>query len=252
MLTNKNIILAILFYMIFSNMNLNQSAGIASNPIVMTLILSGIVYMLDKSKKLDKFTEQIKEDFSAPNKTGINNVQNVDQLKEKFDQNNKDLTKYVEPDNNLGYPSVPQIIKETAKMTNKTDCNCDDLAQKSIYNFLKERRLVDKRGLLHYADDYFADLGYSDLRWENYISGKSGGAGVYNSLDMGKFNVINSDRWAPPSRLPSTCKTDHSIGVSPVATVGYPANLQEFDESRRIMPKDNINIDYIKERLNKQ
>lgn len=248
MLTNKNIILSILFFIIFNNMNLNQTTNISGNPIFMTAILSLIVYMLDKSNKTEKFLEK----FTVPNNINtINNTKNINQLKNQFNVNNKDLEVYIDPNNKLGYPSVKQIVKETIKSNNKTDCNCDDMAQKSIYNFLKERRIVDKKGLLHYADDYFADLGYSDIRYENYISPKSGGAGVYNSLDMGGYNIINSDRWAPPARLPTSCKNNDVTNVSPIATVGYPLNLQEFDQSRRILPKDNINIDYIKDRLNK-
>lgn len=248
MLSNKNIILAILFFMIFNSMNLNQSTNFMSTPMFMTAILSLVVYMLDKSNKSEKFNEN----FTVPNNiTTINKTQTINQLKDQYEQNNKDLTKYIEPGNNLGYPSVPQIVKETVKLNNKTNCNCDDIAQKSIYNFLKERRLVDKKGLLHYADDYFGDLGYSDIRWENYISPKSGGAGVYNTLNMGQYNLLNTDRWATLGKMPTSCKPNDAINVTPIATVGYPLNLMEYDNSRRILPKDNINIDYIKDRLNK-
>lgn len=243
MFSKKNIILAILFFMIFNNVTINHSIGPTFNPIFITVILSLIVYILDKPNK--------KENFSVPNNiTTTNQTKTINDLKNRYIQNTNDLNQYIEPGNNLGYPSIPQIVKETSMINNKTNCNCDDIAQKSIYNFLKERRLVDKKGLLHYADDYFGDLGYSDIRWENYISPKAGGAGIYNSHDMAKYNLINTDRWAPPARLPTTCKSNDAVNVTPIATVGYPLNLQEFDNSRRILPKDNINLDYIKDRLN--
>jgi len=166
---------------------------------------------------------------------------NIKDLDIKYKKSIEDIKKA----NDLGYKSVDNIVKDSNK-----NCNCEEVSKKSIYNFLKERRLIDKRGLLHYADDYFADMGYSDIRWENYISPKQGGNGVYNTFDMHKYNILNTDRWAPPSRFHADCKTDNPNIISPVATSGYPVNLLEFDESRKILPRDKINIEYIKDRLN--
>jgi hypothetical protein len=45
------------------------------------------------------------------------------------------------------------------------------------------------------------------------------------------------------------CKTEQKCQVCPTLTKGYPLNLKEFNNARKIMPPDIINLDYINEKL---
>ena len=244
---NKNIILFFLFYIIFNNIPNNNLP--LNNPLLLSIILYLIINIID-SNNHEKFIEPLDQIKINKKIIPVKKNENLSKLVDKTNIKDLDI-KYkksiedIKKANDLGYKSVDNIVKDSNK-----NCNCEEVSKKSIYNFLKERRLIDKRGLLHYADDYFADMGYSDIRWENYISPKQGGNGVYNTFDMHKYNILNTDRWAPPSRFHADCKTDNPNIISPVATSGYPVNLLEFDESRKILPRDKINIEYIKDRLN--
>ena len=44
---------------------------------------------------------------------------------------------------------------------------------------------------------------------------------------------------------PPLCKTDDNCKVCSTTTTGYPVNVLEWNRSRKIMPADNINVDYI-------
>ena len=64
------------------------------------------------------------------------------------------------------------------------------------------------------------------------------------------FTYLDTSRWAPPSRNPPVCKTEARCPVCPVSTSGYPVDVLEYDDTRKVMPPDNININYIKDQLN--
>jgi len=153
------------------------------------------------------------------------------------------------PHQYTGLPSKQDIIKDTIRANKAENCNCDDVAEKAVTKFLKNRRLLDKNGLLHYADDYIGDMGYSQLRLDNYIPLGASGNGVYNSWDLGKYNVLNTDRWKPSGVNTLQCKTDKMPEPQPVDSK-MPLNLLNWDYSRKVMPHDQININYINDKLN--
>jgi hypothetical protein len=153
------------------------------------------------------------------------------------------------PHQYTGLPSKQDIIKDTISANKAENCNCDDVAEKAVTKFLKNRRLLDKNGLLHYADDYIGDMGYSQLRLDNYIPLGASGNGVYNSWDLGKYNVLNTDRWKPSGVNTLQCKTDKMPEPQPVDSK-MPLNLLNWDYSRKVMPHDQININYINDKLN--
>jgi hypothetical protein len=163
-------------------------------------------------------------------------------------KNNSDLqpTKVgIETDEQRTTVSNPPIQTDVSK----DSCDCNEFADKAITKFLKDRRILDKNGMLHYADDYFGDMGYSQLRLDNYIPLGAGGDGVYNSWDMSQYSVLNTNRWKP-TEIPATrCKTDVMPDPQPVGDK-IPLNLMNWDYSRRVLPHDNINVKYINEKLN--
>jgi hypothetical protein len=145
-------------------------------------------------------------------------------------------------------PSKNTIIEQTISQNKAESCNCEDIANKAISKFLSNRRLLDNKGLLHYADAYIGDMGYSDLRYENYIPVGSEGDGVYNSWDMGKYALINTSRWRPTQKNEGRCRTDTPYDPQPLDK--GQMNLMNWDYERKVMGPDNINVDYINDKLN--
>lgn len=60
------------------------------------------------------------------------------------------------------------------------------------------------------------------------------------------YSFLPPSQWYPKSPIPPVCVTDKQCPVQPIYTVGSPVDVKEWDSSRRIMPPDRINIDYIK------
>jgi hypothetical protein len=141
------------------------------------------------------------------------------------------------------------IISDTVKSNNAIGCNCEDIADKAISKFLSNRRLLDNRGMLHYADAYLGDMGYSQLRFENYIPLGSQGNGVYDSWDLSQYAIINSDRWKPTIENTNKCRVDKLNVPQPIDSKA-PLNLMNWDYATKVLGPDNINTRYINERLN--
>jgi len=129
------------------------------------------------------------------------------------------------------------------------ECDCEKVAELAITKFLKDRRIIDNNGLMHYADAYFGDMGYSQLKLDNYIPVGESGNGVYDGWDLAEYNQLNTDRWKLPERNMVQPKMEKMTVPQPVDN-NAPLHLANFDYSRRVLGPDNINVDYIKDKLN--
>ncbi len=65
-----------------------------------------------------------------------------------------------------------------------------------------------------------------------------------NSFEYG-YAYLNTSKWSVPMYRPPVCKTDDNCKVCATATSGYPVDVKEWNNSRKIMPPDNINTEYI-------
>ena len=64
------------------------------------------------------------------------------------------------------------------------------------------------------------------------------------------YSFLPPEKWYPqPPRAP-TCVTDSPCPVCPVNTTGSPVDVKEWDDSRNVLQPDNINLEYIANRLN--
>lgn len=63
-------------------------------------------------------------------------------------------------------------------------------------------------------------------------------------------SFLPPEKWYPQPPFPPLCVSEKRCQVCPVFTTGTPVDVKEWNSSRRIMPPDNINIDYIKDKLN--
>jgi hypothetical protein len=284
----KYLLIILIIYFFASKIPVDKLPG--NNPFIVTLIVAIIIYLLDQPNVLfDSSTEHYnqihlnnniitkiveetinkmpKEHFenninatttqpltpptTPPNIVveSLNKIQeqaNVKPIKSE-NENNKNV-------NNQdimmsGLPSKSSIITDVVNKNNAENCDCNDIADKAITKFLKNRRILDKNGMLHYADDYFGDMGYSQLRLDNYIPLGASGEGVYDNWDLSQYSVLNTERWKPSSKNQAHCKTDVMPDPQPVDSK-MPLNLMNWNYSRKVMPHDEINVEYIKEKLN--
>jgi len=82
----------------------------------------------------------------------------------------------------------------------------------------------------------------------------------YNSIPLGQnlntmekdfsYTFLPPDRWYPVPPHPPVCVAEKVCPVCPVYTNGTNLDLKEWNDSRRITPPDNINVQAIREKLN--
>lgn len=98
------------------------------------------------------------------------------------------------------------------------------------------------------------EMGYTD-----YADNTNGGYVDYNNFpqyDLASaefepgFSYLPPSQWYPVPPHPPVCVSEKRCPVCPVFTTGLPADLKEWNSSRRVMPPDQINTKYIEEKLN--
>jgi len=78
----------------------------------------------------------------------------------------------------------------------------------------------------------------------------------YNSLPVNLGSDDDGDTmlppkyWFPVPAHPPVCVTEKKCPVCPVFTEGASVDMKEWDNSRRITPPDNINVDAVRGKLN--
>jgi hypothetical protein len=92
------------------------------------------------------------------------------------------------------------------------------------------------RDELPYNNDDFNHLPVPD----NYNTG---------SFEYG-YSFLPPERWYPTPPHPPVCVTQQRCNVCPSNTTGAPVDVKEWNDARRIMPPDNINVSYVEEKLN--
>ena len=65
-----------------------------------------------------------------------------------------------------------------------------------------------------------------------------------NNFEYG-YSYLNTDKWSVPMYRPPVCKSDESCKVCSSNTTGYPVDVKEWHSSSKILPPDNINLEYI-------
>jgi len=61
------------------------------------------------------------------------------------------------------------------------------------------------------------------------------------------FTILDPKYWRPRKEDPIDIYQENVCPVCPSLTSGYPVNLLEFDQARRIISSDNISEDYVRE-----
>lgn len=98
------------------------------------------------------------------------------------------------------------------------------------------------------------EMGYTD-----FSEASSGGYVDYNNfpkhdLETAEFEYGHSflppSQWYPTPPHPPVCVSEKRCPVCPVFTTGLPADLKEWNASRRVLLPDQINVKYVQEKLN--
>jgi nitrate/TMAO reductase-like tetraheme cytochrome c subunit len=87
------------------------------------------------------------------------------------------------------------------------------------------------------------ELGYTDY---NHLpmSGLNTGSFEYG------YSFLPPAQWYPQPPNPPVCVTDNKCPVCPINTQGWPVDVKEWNDTRRITPPDRINVDYVQQKLN--
>lgn len=73
---------------------------------------------------------------------------------------------------------------------------------------------------------------------------------VFDTTGKPGYSFVDPKDWYPPTYRPPICVSNNRCPTQPVSTGKAYAELLEFDDARRVMPPDNINVKYVSEKLN--
>jgi hypothetical protein len=63
-------------------------------------------------------------------------------------------------------------------------------------------------------------------------------------------SFLPPEKWYPQPPIPPVCVSEKQANVCPMLTTGAPSDVKEWNSSRRITGPDNINVKYVKDKLN--
>lgn len=70
-----------------------------------------------------------------------------------------------------------------------------------------------------------------------------------NTFEHG-YTYLQTDKWNAPDYDNTVCKIENKCNICEEDYEGYPVDVSKWNHSRKILPRDNININYIKDKLN--
>ena len=147
---------------------------------------------------------------------------------------------------------VNEIMEEKKTDLNKEFVNNNNeeemKTKKYIDNLFGKNKYFDNNGFVKNVLD--TDLKYSQLSIDQMEK-----LGEYDNTFTNNWQndyiLLNTDKWRPPINNQYKVKCEKTCPVCPSLTKGYPVNVREFNNSKKILPPDNISVDYIIDKLNK-
>jgi hypothetical protein len=154
-------------------------------------------------------------------------------------------------ENIVGYDSsntqISEMLKQLANKleTDNNECNCEKKVNEAINKYLKNGKYIDDNGIIKNIIN--SDMIYNQLDTTMLQSLGSHDNSFSNKWDKG-YTYLNTTKWSVPKvsiPQPPNINNIHSS-----LTPGYPINVLEFDNSRKVLGPDSINLQYIKDKLN--
>jgi hypothetical protein len=95
---------------------------------------------------------------------------------------------------------------------------------------------------------------HSDMNYSIYSERQTEPLGKFskdftNNFDHG-FSYLQTDKWKPPEYDNTVCKIEKKCDYCEEDYEGYPVDVSKWNYSRKILPRDNINVKYIEDKLN--
>jgi hypothetical protein len=140
-------------------------------------------------------------------------------------------------------PEVKQEVKQEIKLENDSDG--------SIYNYQNTLKQLEasgvqrtgsraEEGTLNSEIQYDRNSGYSLPLPENYRK---------EDFEYGD-SFLPPEKWYPQPPFPPVCVAEKKCPVCPVYTTGTPIDVKEWNNASRVTQPDEINVKYVKEKLN--
>jgi hypothetical protein len=205
--------------------------------------------LLDTLNKMDKkFKEERK----------LKNLAKEKLLAKKQIENEKKLMLI----NKINLLKEKQINKEkkksTEKFSNKSeDDNKDNKKEEENEKLLERIRNLEKKlNKLESLSSSDTKVNTENSDWKYNTFNKKNMKPIGDGLQDWKndYVLLNTDKWAPALNPAPVCKTEKKCPICPNMSAGYAktySTLKDFNSSRKIMPPDTINVDYINDKLNK-
>ena len=241
---------------------------IITDKVAKTYLLMGkdIFKVIIKNYKLIILQEQIdfKSDITQLNKdlelTMKNNLEKILKLNISIEINSLDESNFktfllVEftpsIENIVGHDSsntqISEMLKQLANKleTGNNECNCEKKVNEAVQRYLKNGKYIDDNGIIKNIIN--SDMIYNQLDTSMLQSLGSHDNSFSNKWDKG-YTYLNTTKWSVPKvSIPQPPNINNILSS---LTPGYPINVLEFDNSRKVLGPDSINLQYIKDKLN--
>jgi len=149
--------------------------------------------------------------------------------------------------NDSSNTQISEMLKQLANKLEigNNECNCEKKVNEAIEKYLKNGKYIDDNGIIKNIMN--SDMIYNQLDISMLQSLGSYDDSFSNKWDK-SYTYLDTSKWSVPKvhiPQPPNINNIHSS-----LTPGYPINVLEFDNSRKVLGPDNINLQYIKEKLN--
>jgi hypothetical protein len=149
--------------------------------------------------------------------------------------------------NNIANTQISDMLKQLADKieTSNNECNCENKVKEAVDKYLKNGKYIDDNGIIQNIMN--SDMIYNQLDTAMLQSLGSYDNSFSNKWDKG-YTYLDTSKWSvPKAHIPPPPNINN---IHSSLTPGYPINVLEFDNSRKVLGPDNINLQYIKEKLN--
>jgi hypothetical protein len=142
---------------------------------------------------------------------------------------------------------ISDMLKQLANKldSNNSECNCESKVKEAVDKYLKNGKYIDDNGIIKNIMN--SDMIYNQLDISMLQSLGSYDNTFSNKWDKG-YTYLDTSKWTVPKvQIPDPPNINNILSS---LTPGYPINVLEFDNSRKVLGPDKINLQYIKDKLN--
>jgi hypothetical protein len=205
--------------------------------ILQTNIHSSYKMIKKDHNKINKLILDLKlKRMETINMKNIENIENMKNMKNMKKENKDDLS-----------ADELKKLNKSSKSSKSESRELSNTMQKYLNKMIKQGKYIDDSGFVQNMVD-------NDMKYTQYTPQQQEKLGTYDATFTNKWNndyaLLNTDKWRPPiGHHMYKCKQETKCPVCPSLTAGYPVALKEYDVARKILQPDNINVDYINEKL---